>query len=191
MKPKVRNIIIIALIAVVASVIVFFIVQSQGSKTVKVETIKPDTASMGEEVYKYLTDSPDALVNNELGISFGNGIQVWKKGNFGKYSKEATVFFPVYSRNNELIGILSRHYENDVAKFFYSNVTSFVDNLKLVMSYSSKVMIISVDENTMFFAGDKATTKLGSGLVKDDSAYAKVASIYGNEVTDDRYPLGE
>lgn len=191
MKPKVRNIIIIALIAVLASVIVFFIVQSQGSKTVKVETIKPDTASMGEEVYKYLTDSPDALVNNELGISFGNGIQVWKKGNFGKYSKEATVFFPVYNRNNELIGILSRHYENDVAKFFYSNVTSFVDNLKLVMSYSSKVMIISVDENTMFFAGDKATTKLGSGLVKDDSAYAKVASIYGNEVTDDRYPLGE
>ena len=92
---------------------------------------------------------------------------------------------------DELIGILSRHYENDVAKFFYSNVTSFVDNLKLVMSYSSKVMIVSVDENTMFFSGDKATTKLGSGLVKDDSAYAKAASIYGNEVTDDRYPLGE
>ena len=191
MKPKVRNIIIIALSAVLASVIVFVIVQSQGSKAVVVETIKPDTASMGEEVYKYLTDSPDALANNELGISFGNGIQVWKKGPFEKYSKEATVFFPVYNRNNKLIGILSRHYENDEAKFFYSNDTSFVDNLKLVMSYSSKVMIISVDENTMFFAGDKATTKLGSGLVKDDSAYAKVASIYGNEVTDDRYPLGE
>ena len=191
MKPKVRNIIIIALIAILASVIVLFIVQSQGSKAVEVETIKPDTASMSEEVYKYLTDSPDALANNELGISFGNGIQVWKKGTFGKYSKETTVFFPVYNRNNELIGILRRHYENDVAIFFYSNVTSFIDDLKLVMSYSSKVMIISVDENTMYFAGDKATTKLGSGLVKDDSAYAKAASIYGNEVTDDRYPLGE
>lgn len=178
-------------VAVIASVMVFFVIQNQGSKTIEVETIKPDISGMSEEVYKHLTDSADALANNELGISFGNGIQVWKKGTFGKYTKESEILFPVYNRNNEMMGIC--HYSSDEKDPYlvYANTVEDVDDLKLVMSDSSKVMVISVDKNTMFFAGDKTITKLGSGLVKDDSAYAKAASIYGNEVTDDRYPLGE
>ena len=159
-------------------------------KTSEATTIYPNKAGMSKQVYSALGD-PSGAKDNKLGLSFGNGFQVWKDEGDGKFSKYSEVYYPVYDKDNILSGILIQYDQNGVADFTYLTTGELTIGLDSVMSSSDKVMIIYLEDEMTLYVGKDKVYNQSTLKVEDNITYADIVETYGNEVTPDRYPLSD